>query len=154
MLIQYGGVGRHWAYLVLHDQNRLINSAKMDKVESYIYLPSVTFPKLAILALYLRIFTTRGYRIATYCVGSIVVLSCIVGLVANSIVCQPFAYFWDKSIPNGRCLDVVAAYRYISIPNIVTDLMMLILPMRPLFKLRVSLPLKLGLIATFVFGSL
>jgi hypothetical protein len=126
----------------------------MDKVESYIYLPSVTFPKLAILVLYLRIFTTRPYRITTYCVGSIVVLNCIVGLVANTVICWPFAYFWDRSISGGSCLDIFAAYRYISIPNAVTDLIMLVLPMRALYRLRVDLSVKIGLIATFMLGSL
>jgi hypothetical protein len=45
-------------------------------------------------------------------------------------------------------------FRYGSIPNIVTDVMMLILPMPLIWSLHVSPKVKIGLLVTFLLGSM
>jgi hypothetical protein len=45
-------------------------------------------------------------------------------------------------------------FRYGSIPNIVTDVVMLILPMPLIWGLHVSTKVKIGLLVTFLLGSM
>ncbi|KAJ6014791.1 hypothetical protein N7540_009382 [Penicillium herquei] len=44
-------------------------------------------------------------------------------------MCRPFAASWDPTIPGAKCLSLRACYTYGSVPNIVTDVVMLLLPM-------------------------
>ncbi len=69
--------------------------------------------------------------------------------------CSPVAYAWNKSVSDhGKCINVVAYFRWISLPNILTDLVMLVLPLPLLWKLHTSLGQKIGLTFIFVIGSL
>jgi hypothetical protein len=67
--------------------------------------------------------------------------------------CRPLSYVWDKSIHGGRCIDQVAMFRFGAIPNTATDVFMLVLPMPLLWKLKVSLKMKIGLFLTFILGN-
>ena len=54
-------------------------------------------------------------------------------MIAPFTICQRFAFKWDKAIPGGHCADLIAAYKYISIPNIVTDCAIVVLPFSTLW---------------------
>ena len=62
--------------------------------------------------------------------------------------CTPVSYEWNKLIP-GTCVNVPDFYRSYSPQNIVTDLLILALPIPTVWKLNASWPKKLGL--TFIF---
>ena len=108
----------------------------------------------AILCLYGRVITTKQYRYAIYTIGSIIVLACISCLIVAIAICQPFAYFWDLSIPNGHCGNIPAAYRYLSVPNLLTDVCILILPLHCVWNLHTKVIHKIGLTLTFLTGCL
>ncbi|KAF2464529.1 uncharacterized protein BDR25DRAFT_155204, partial [Lindgomyces ingoldianus] len=118
------------------------------------YTQSIMFPKLSILCLYMKIFTRRRYRTAAYATGLIILLTGLTMIIADFTMCRPFAYFWDKTIPGGKCVNLMAAYRYIGIPNLITDVLLLVLPLPAIYKLHVGLGVKIGLFATFISGSL
>jgi hypothetical protein len=116
---------------------------------------AVTVPKLALLLLYLRIFAGRKIRIATWIViGVVIAHFLVINILFWVTLCQPFAYKWDKSIPGGHCVDYTAAYRYVSIPNLVTDLALLVLPISTLWKLKMGKSRKVGILMTFLAGGL
>lgn len=154
-MVKYGGAGRHIEYILLTDPNKMVYRTKLDKVLEYTYAISVMCPKLAIVHLYLRVFSDRGriYRWGADGTGAVIVATWITCIFLASFMCRPFAYYWNRTIPGGRCLDQTTAIRVISIPNIVTDLVLLVLPLRPLYKLHVKLPVKIGLMITFLVGS-
>lgn len=127
---------------------------KLIFAEEFLYLFSATIPKLAILCLYLRIFATRPYRYATYGIAGVMILNYIVDVIIALIMCKPIAFSWDKAIPGGRCGDIMAAYRWISVPNLVTDVAILILPLPMIWGLHAKLSQKIGLTLTFVTASL
>lgn len=155
MFIKVGGAGRHTKALMIEDPVKIINWQKLSKATEMIYFPAMTFPKLAILALYMRIFTAhRRYRIAVYTTGTVMVLWSVAGIITCLAYCKPFAYAWNKTIPGGKCGDTMTAYRFISIPNIVTDIVILVLPLPAIYKLHISPGAKLGLLLTLAFGSL
>lgn len=69
-------------------------------------------------------------------------------------MCRPVKYAWDKTIPNGRCLNSNTVYVSLAACNIVTDLVVLVLPMRWLAGLQLDLSKRLAVIATFILGGL
>jgi hypothetical protein len=115
---------------------------------------AVLFPKLAILSFYLFIFHTKPYRRTVYALGVICIGSFLaIGLTAV-LQCFPLAYVWDKTIEGGHCIDQLAFYRWISFPNIFTDLCMLVLPLPLVWSLNMSRAQKAGLTVVFLTGSL
>ena len=119
------------------------------------YAPAVTFPKIAILAVFLRIFIDKPSRMICYIMIVVTVITCVINISLSIWQCSPPAYAWNKKIAGGRCdVDVEAHLRYGSVPNIVTDVVMLILPLPLIWTLRTSARIKWGLTVTFATGSL
>lgn len=127
---------------------------KIDKSVEFIDFAAITGSKLVILCLYMRIFSSLRYRIVTYAVGALIVLTWFVGFLLSLTICKPFAFQWDHSIPGGHCGNIIRGYQLIWIPNILTDFIMLVLPLPAIYKLHVNLPTKVGLFATFLIGSM
>lgn len=118
----------------------------------FTYVPSVTLPKLAMLALYQRLFTTRFYRWMSYLIGIFMILVWLTSLILAFTECQPFEYSWNKWIP-GHCIDLMILFRYISGLNLASDLAILILPLPIVWGLHTSRTQKIGLTLTFLTGS-
>ncbi len=118
-----------------------------------LYFGTVNLPKIAILALYHRVFPNKNIRLGVW-----IILGTLVGFTISTVIaalaeCRPFVANWNPEFPGAHCINKLAFYRYGSIPNILTDIAMLILPMKVLLNLQVSTRLKIGLIATFAVGS-
>lgn len=111
-------------------------------------------PKLAILLIYLRIFTQRPYRVACYVVGAALIANWVGGTVAAGFMCRPLSYLWNRRIPGGRCFNIDAYFRYATLTNIATDVVMLVLPLPVIWKIQNSTGVKIGLALTFALGSL
>ncbi|KAL9619442.1 MAG: hypothetical protein Q9160_005953 [Pyrenula sp. 1 TL-2023] len=122
-------------------------------VEEFLYGTSTTLPKLTILILYLKVLREKWARRITWVVALIVVLNAMAIFLTAAFICHPFAANWDKSIP-GHCGDYMIYYRCVSVPNIVTDLAILVLPLPTLYKLQISPAKKVGLVLTFLTGGL
>ena len=149
--VNAAGAGRHYV-TVSAEQFVLWN--KLIFAEEFTYIVSTAFPKLAILALYMRVFTTRFYRWTVYVLATIILLTVVVDFVLALVICKPVAYNWDFNIPGGYCADKMGPYRWISIPNIVTDLVMLVLPLPVIWRLQTRRTNKIGLTVTFLTGLL
>jgi len=120
----------------------------------WIYPTAVLLPKLSIICLYLRIFTSKAAQISSYVIMAILLSTWLAFVVAATAQCHPVAYAWDKSIPNGSCFNLSAYYRATNVPNTVTDLAMLILPMPTIWKLHISKIRRVGLTMIFVSGGM
>ncbi|KAK2596435.1 hypothetical protein N8I77_013325 [Diaporthe amygdali] len=155
LFVKVAGAGRHLAYWLIHDPSVIVPFLKIQTAGEFIYMAGVTFPKVAILILYLRVFVERKVRIITWIVIGVVLANWVaVGIIAALVTCQPFAFKWDKTIPGGHCANLMAAYKYVSIPNILTDLAVAILPLSTLYHLQMSRTRKIGICLTFMAGSL
>jgi hypothetical protein len=132
----------------------MVTNLKVELAVALMYPPAITFPKLSILCLYLRIFAGRGYRYATYIICGVLILSLIVIMGVILGMCQPLAFQWDKAIPGGHCIDEQHFFVWASIPNIVTDVAIILLPLPLIYKLQISKMQKLGLAFSLLAGSL
>lgn len=148
-----GGVAHHIATLEANDPNKIIVWAKAVLALPIIYVAAVLFPKLAILAIYLRIFTQAPYRISCYVLALILIANWLGTTIAGFLMCIPLRYLWDKTVVGGHCFDLNAYLRWGSFGNIVTDIIMLLLPLPVIWRLHTSRNIKIGLTITFATGS-
>ena len=119
-----------------------------------IYFGGANIPKLAILALYRRLFPNKSNRVPIYMLMSILIALSISTMVISLAACRPFAANWNPGLPDSHCIDKEAFFRFGSLPNIITDIVMLILPIRVVWNLHTTTRLKIGLTITFMTGSL
>lgn len=152
--VKYAGVGRHLAFWAETDPSKIIVWAKTLSILEFFYAAAFTLPRLSILAMYLRIFTIRAYRVTVYILALMMVMLYVTTLFTSFLKCQPLAYSWDKSIPDGHCINVNEYYRWITFPNIFIDAVILLLPLPVIWRLHISKSQKIGLTVTFLTGSM
>ena len=119
-----------------------------------LYGLAVATSKCAILLLYMRGFTSRMcvFTALSYVVGFVIVATCIANTFLAIYSCSPVAYAWDKSIASGQCIDQLAFTRFMSIPNVVTGAIMLVMPLPLVWRLNIPAATKVALSATFLHG--
>lgn len=116
---------------------------------------SITAAKLSVLFFYHRIFPSDRFRVISIIIGIVTLAWFIVFIFLQFFTCVPLAYYWDKSIPGGHCIDEhVIAYYGTSPGDIATNIAILILPIPYLWNLQMHLQRRLAIIAIFLLGSL
>lgn len=145
--------GRHIAYVLLNDPKSITRALKAAAASEFVYGGAITFPKLTIVALYLRVLQEKWTRRITWVVGVTIILHELAIILVASLICRPFAYKWNKTIRDGHCGNYMAVYRFVSLINIVTDIAILLLPLFTLYKLQLPIAKKIGLFLTFVVGG-
>ncbi|KAF2466939.1 uncharacterized protein BDR25DRAFT_292634 [Lindgomyces ingoldianus] len=149
--ITVGGAGYHAD--TLHPAT-VRTMLKIMRAHEIIYSLSIPFPKLAILCLYFRLFTSKISHYILYTTGFLILATFVFAFVSIFANCRPFQYYWDKRIQGHCTMDVVTVFRFYSIPNICTDITLLILPIPALWNLHVGMWTKIGLFMTFLISSI
>lgn len=110
--------------------------------------------KMSILLLYLRIYRiNRPFRYATYATMFIVFSYLFSNIWTQLFGCHPFEKEYNKKIP-GHCIDYIKAdYAYGAL-NIITDLIIFVLPLPMIWQLHLNLKEKIGISLIFMVGSL
>ncbi|KAI4671176.1 uncharacterized protein J4E88_009209 [Alternaria novae-zelandiae] len=70
------------------------------------------------------------------------------------ISCKPFAKNIDVTITEGQCLNKAALYIATGVLNIITDIMVIILPIPMVLRLQMSRERKIMVIGIFSVGSM
>ncbi|KAH8651164.1 hypothetical protein BX600DRAFT_516754 [Xylariales sp. PMI_506] len=121
-------------------------------VAQVLYKVLIMFTKFSFIQLYLRIFPTHRFRIACF-VMLFIVGGWSIGSVASTIwQCVPIAAAWDASITEKGCVNSDASWYQYGITNILTDVMIFAMPVRPVMKLKLRHEDKLGIIGIFSLG--
>ena len=87
-------------------------------------------------------------------IGFTVIALCFSVTFSRLFSCKPIQFFWDKSIPYGHCLDENAISYGMTGANILSDFVVLCLPIPPLWGLKLPVARRLSLIGMFVLGGL
>lgn len=113
------------------------------------YTASLLFLKVTLLLQYYRIFSVQTYR--RIYIGAIVLVSCwgISQLLIGIFMCTPIAGFWDKSL-NPKCIPNFPQYYINAAGNIITDIMVFVLPM-PVIK-HLNLPQRQRILLYGIFS--
>lgn len=149
------GVGHHLAYVLKFHPQQLEAWGKSIFALEWLYLTSVALPKITILLFYLRFFTRRDARLTCYILLGFVVATWFAYIVAANLLCRPLEFQWNKKLPGGgECVDIEAYYKTTSIPNIVTDLVIIALPIPTVINLKTTLIRKAELLFIFLIGGM
>ncbi|KAL5344278.1 hypothetical protein ACLOAV_010782 [Pseudogymnoascus australis] len=153
LMVKIGGVGYHVAAVPVTTFRTWL---QLSKVLEFTYTPAVMFAKLAALFLYYQVFEVTGYRRVIVGIGVIIILQGVISFILAFSICQPFRYFWTQAVDvnDGTCGDVMLFYKSYSIPSLVTDVAMLVLPLPIILKLQMPKSEKIGLIFIFLAASL
>ncbi|KAK2052452.1 hypothetical protein LY76DRAFT_491844, partial [Colletotrichum caudatum] len=143
------GLGRHAATLSLDMQVQFL---KLLLTFECIYVTAVMLVKISLLLMYCRIFPSRNFRIAAIGIGGITVAWWIAILCVCIFQCTPIEKAYMPFI-DGTCIDLKASFIGNAIPNILTDVAILCLPVRQVWKLQATLAQRLSLCFMFLLGG-
>jgi hypothetical protein len=122
-------VGHHVAYLEEHDPAKLLAWGKYLLAIATLYFADINLPKLAILILYKRLFPMRTVQLLVYILAGILISASLANTIVSLAACDPFEANYNPTFPGGKCIDKEKFFVWTSIPNIFTDVVMLILPL-------------------------
>ncbi|PTU23610.1 hypothetical protein P175DRAFT_0433060 [Aspergillus ochraceoroseus IBT 24754] len=146
----YNGLGTH---IWLVPAERLTTYLEIVYAGSFLYTGCITFIKLSILSFYKRLFPVKPMVIAVNLVGSLVILWCFSVCLVGGLVCIPVDKLWNPAIVGG-CLDLAKFYYGLQIPNIATDAIILVMPMKIVWGLQMAKAQKVILCGIFMVGAL
>jgi hypothetical protein len=98
-----------------------------------------------------RIFFAQSYAWIANLIMGLNVVWILQTILTSFLVCQPLSVHWDPTV-QGHCGNGRLAYALFSIFDIITDVAILILPLRLLARLQMEKKYKIALIGVFAFG--
>lgn len=144
-----GGVGHHVKEL---SPFHIARYSKLSFFAQIIYGPVIGCVKFSILFMLKRIFFTRDFRIAAYFAMSFAFCWTLMPILVALLVCTPIEFNWDKKAPGGRCGDKQVAYALVGVVDLMSDLLILALPIRMVFNLKIKTARKVAIASIFGFS--
>jgi len=117
------------------------------------YSTAISTIKISVLMFYLRVFVNRGLRTATKAALAFVSLWSVGNILQVFLICRPFVKTYSLTA-EGVCGNQVASFIAIGAFNIISDVMILTLPLPTIWSLKMSTPTKLGITGVFLVGLL
>jgi hypothetical protein len=117
-----------------------------------LWATSLMFTKTSILLFYTRIFTIPIFCIAARITGVVVILWALSVILCSFLLCRPFAFNWNQTIPDGHCGNQILSYEVTGALNICTDVIVLCLPLPVIWNLQMKVANKIGLFGIFTVG--
>ena len=121
---------------------------------SIAYGPAILFTKLAILCLYRRVFLTHRWGVFDWVLRIFTSVLCLFYLtttIAKIWQCSPRRKIWDKDIP-GSCIDIPALLQTSGAFNTITDILILLVPVKFVWNLQMTKKTKLFIVLIFTVG--
>lgn len=118
------------------------------------YGPHITAIKSSILLLYLRLFGIRKpFKIAILVTEALVVAWCISIIFSGIFQANPISAIWYPKELHTQ-VDYTKYLLGTAVPNVVTDFVILILPVSMVWQLQISKRRKRALCGVFLLGTL
>lgn len=150
LLVVAHGMGRHSSEVSLGSLETVL---KLLLAFECMYVTAVAFVKISILAMYLRIFPTRDFKIGSYTVGATVIAWWFAIVAVCVFQCDPIYKAW-MPWADGKCINLKGSFIGNAVPNILTDVVILIMPVKQVWHLHATMAQKVSLLCTFGLGSL
>ncbi|KAI1850712.1 hypothetical protein JX266_003994 [Neoarthrinium moseri] len=117
-----------------------------------LYLWALALVKLSVLFFYLRVFVEPRTKLAVKITIGIVLLWAVGHTLGMVFACSPIPFQWDPTIVGGSCGNLITLYAVLITTNIITDLMVMALPMHTVWHLKMRMAEKVGLTACLTLG--
>ncbi|KAL5340157.1 hypothetical protein BJX70DRAFT_396930 [Aspergillus crustosus] len=151
LFVKYGG-GLHIDEIT--NPNDIATLLKLLFAEEILYIWMQFIIKQGFLMFYLRLANKPSF---TYSVYATMVLNFLIAValwLLYCLQCRPLPAFWNAAAyPDADCLDSSVTYYVPVALNIMTDFIIVFLPMRPLWNIQASLSRRLGVIAVVSVGG-
>ncbi|KAF7558290.1 hypothetical protein G7Z17_g65 [Cylindrodendrum hubeiense] len=144
------GLGLHAEVVMAVNPLYLLDGAKYLYIAIFFFDVSITFPKMAAIFFYARVFrsTNRTFRIHLWIAGCLVAGWIISALVSTVFQCSPIEKAWNTSLP-GTCINTYVWYLTTAVLSCVIDCYILLLPVPMIWGLNISLRRRIYLLAAF-----
>ncbi|KAL2209536.1 hypothetical protein CC79DRAFT_1332697 [Sarocladium strictum] len=142
------GMGIHADLL---DPKDIVMMAKWLVVAEILYAFNLGWTKLSLLLMYYRIFHVPYFKKMAWVVGAFVMAWVVCITFLFIFICVPVEKLWYPELP-GRCINQVATWIANAASTILTDLIILLMPLPQLWKLRLKKREKIGLTFAFSLG--
>jgi hypothetical protein len=131
----------------------LLRLLQLVMVASILYCPFLAFAKFSLLLFYLKLSPLRCFRLCIYA-SMFLVFGYSIALLGPLIFpCTPFKKTWDMTVTEGSCIDRTPVYMATAVLNMITDFLLLVLPLPMVVNLHAPRAQKVGLICAFGIGS-
>lgn len=124
----------------------------MIMVASILYVPCLGLAKFSILFLYKKLSQLKWFNTCVYILMTIVISYSVGIIFALIFPCNPIPANWDLSV-TGKCIDKAGIYLATAAINVITDLLILTLPIPMILRLNMPRSKKIGLVIVFIVGS-
>lgn len=123
------------------------------------YGPWVFIVKMAVLLQYLRMFAPNRtinpfVFYGTWIITTVCALFYTADTLATIFACTPREKIWNKLYSGGHCINYHAVVISTGFFNIFSDVAILLLPVRSVWKLRIPTRKKIGISFLFATGIL
>ena len=119
-----------------------------------LYKCTIAMTKTSILLLYVRIFhNVAKFRRICHCLLGYIIAYAIASILATIFQCSPIKRTFNHKLP-GTCINLTAFWYANAISSILTDIVVLLLPMPLLKRLHLPRRQKYGLMGVFALGGL
>ncbi|RDW60639.1 hypothetical protein BP6252_12022 [Coleophoma cylindrospora] len=122
-------------------------------IQELTYTTIIAIVKYSILAFYWRIFRVPSIRLPIQILAGIVTCWAIALWLVTIFQCTPVQGFWDLTIESNCTVNVTSFFFGNSIPNIFTDVALMILPTPYIWGLQLVRAQKIALISIFTLGT-
>ncbi|KAI0016846.1 hypothetical protein F4780DRAFT_660905 [Xylariomycetidae sp. FL0641] len=144
-------LGRH-----LYDLNLAVDMPEFQKlfwINEIWYNVAMFFVKMTFLFQYFRVFRHIKKMRLAYVVSMVLVGGWCLGQVLSVVfICIPVEGNWDKSI-KAKCQDTQVGVHLNAVGTLVTDIVVLLLPLPALWKLKIPSTQKWALLGIFGLGG-
>ncbi|KAF5539722.1 integral membrane protein PTH11 [Fusarium napiforme] len=126
---------------------------KLTFISPILYAVCTACSKMALALFYRRLSPQRWWKWSVYSVFFLVAGYNLAILLVVLFGCTPFKKSWDLTILEGSCVDRGAVYVCTAALGILSDLILLIMPLPMILQLQMPRRQKVGLVVLFVIGS-
>jgi hypothetical protein len=144
------GMGIH-ADLVPMDN--IVLMAKYLVVAEVLYVYNLVWTKISILLMYYRIFHFDYFRKWAYAIGAFIIAWVICITFLFIFICVPVEKLWYPQLP-GHCINQVGTWIANAASTIISDLVILLLPLPQVWSLQLRVTEKIAVTVAFSLGFL
>ncbi|KAL9118101.1 MAG: hypothetical protein Q9187_005355 [Circinaria calcarea] len=143
------GIGKH---AVTTSRKGVHNVYKALYILEITYAITTTLVKYSILCFYWRIFKVTHLKLPFYIMFGVVTAWFIAAELGAIFKCVPASSLWNPSV-HGHCFDIRKFLIGTAVPNILTDIILLFMPLPFVWTLQITRAQRLAVTAVFLVGA-
>lgn len=148
-MVIVGGAGNHVAQLVGGDY--ITRFSQTTFAAQVLYALALGFTKMSITWMIKRIFFESSHAWIPYIIMVLNFCWMLQTILTGVLLCRPITLNWDPTA-RGKCGNQTIAFSTVSIIDIITDIMIISLPIKMLWGLKMKRTYKLAVACMFGAG--